>query len=129
MNSWSIANNCHYPDEYDQETNGQANGDRGPAAERGGGAGGAKVVAGGLLARGAGGGRQKANGRLSFREIIFNNDGKLRPPYSAGPCASASAGYLFAKPGDDAEARCVVDVLFCVCFVCEAWDVVVHTAK
>ncbi|CAM9193789.1 unnamed protein product, partial [Laminaria digitata] len=60
---------------------------------------------GGLLARGAGGGKQKANGRLSYREILFNNDGKLRPQYSAGPCASASAGYLFPKAEDQAEER------------------------
>lgn len=99
MNSWSIANHCAYPDEYDAETK-QANEDReASAAERGGGSSG-----GGLLARGAGGGK-KANGRLSYREMLFNNDGKLRPPYSAGPCASTSAGYLFPKPGDASLSR------------------------
>lgn len=107
MNTWSIANHCAYPDEYDAETK-QAKGDRenasaGVAADRGGGGGGA--VAGGLLSRGAGGGKQKANGRLSYREILFNNDGKLRPPYSPGPCPSSSAGYLFPKPDDKAVSR------------------------
>lgn len=118
MNIWSAANRCTYPDEYDAETK-QAKGDReeaaaaaaaaaGLAAGAGGSgsrAGGSGATGGGLLARGSGGRLQKANGRLSYREILFNNDGKLRPPYSAGPCASASAGYLFPKPGDTARPR------------------------
>lgn len=108
MNTWSIANHCAYPDEYDAETK-QVNGD-GEAVSatdhRGGSAGGTSgAAAGGLLSRGSGGGKQKANGRLSYRDILFNNDGKLRPPYSAGPCASASAGYLFPKPGDSVVSR------------------------
>lgn len=105
MNTWSIANHCAYPDEYDAETK-QAKSERESAStasrSEGGGASGA-AAGGGLLARGAGGGKQKANGRLSYREILFNNDGKLRPQYSAGPCASASAGYLFPKAEDQAE--------------------------
>lgn len=112
MNTWSAANRCTYPDEYDAETK-QAKGDREQAAAaaaaaaggNGSRSGGGGATGGGLLARGAGGGLQKANGRLSYREIIFNNDGKLRPPYSAGPCASASAGYLFPKPEDSVCPR------------------------
>lgn len=99
MNNWSYANDCSYPDEYDAETN-QVNGDMITSwvvDTRGGGG---RVSAGGLLARGASGINKKANGRLSYRDILFNNDGKLKPPYSAGPSASASAGYLFPKPGD-----------------------------
>lgn len=109
MNSWSAANHCSYPDEYDAETK-QAKTERDQAAAVGGGGArsGGGATGGGLLARGSGGGLQKANGRLSYREILFNNDGKLRPPYSAGPCASASAGYLFPKPGDAAVPRFVV---------------------
>lgn len=114
MNTWSPANHCSYPDEYDAETK-QAKGERDQAAAGGGGGssggggggGGARASGaggGGLLSRGAGGGLQKANGRLSYREILFNNDGKLRPPYSAGPCASASAGYLFPKPAGGTAA-------------------------
>lgn len=118
MNSWSAANHCNYPDEYDAETKqAKAKGDRDQAAAAaaaaaavggGGGRSGGGATGGGLLARGSGGGLQKANGRLSYREILFNNDGKLRPPYSAGPCASASAGYLFPKPGDMAVPRSVI---------------------
>lgn len=118
MNSWSAANHCSYPDEYDAEAK-QAKGERDQAAAVGGGGdrSGGGATGGGLLARGSGGGLQKANGRLSYREILFNNDGKLRPPYSAGPCASASAGYLFPKPGDAAVPRFVMDMekAFLVC--------------
>lgn len=109
MNSWSNANHCGYPDEYDEETN-AVNGIYPPTSLGDGGngaTGGAGLIVGpggGLLARTSAGGKQKANGRLSYRDILFNNDGKLRPPYSAGPCASASAGYLFPKPGDDTPA-------------------------
>lgn len=123
MNTWSAANRCTYPDEYDAETK-QAKGDREQAAAAAGGngrSGGGGVTGGGLLARGSGGGLQKANGRLSYREILFNNDGKLRPPYSAGPCASASAGYLFPKPEDSTRPRYVkracggLRCLLCLC--------------
>lgn len=104
MNTWSPANHCSYPDEYDAETK-QAKGERDQAAAGGGGGARASGAGGGgLLSRGTGGGLQKANGRLSYREILFNNDGKLRPPYSAGPCASASAGYLFPKPAGGTAA-------------------------
>lgn len=106
MNTWSVANHCDYPDEYEEETNAVnshyqlgIDGERGDEAD-GNGANYSGLGPGGLLARN--GGKQKANGRLSYRDIIFNNDGKLRPPYSAGPCASASAGYLFPKPSDAA---------------------------
>lgn len=108
MNTWSTANHCNYPDEYDEETNvvnAQSAAGAGCGIERGGS--GAHVSTGGqggLLSR-TSGGRQKANGRLSYRDILFNNDGKLRPPYSLGPSASASAGYLFPKPGDDVVQR------------------------
>ena len=111
MNTWSFANDCSFPDEYDAETN-QANGDTITSwvvdtggSGGGGGFGGGRVSGSGLLARGAGGINKKANGRLSYRDILFNNDGKLRPPYSAGPCASASAGYLFPRPGDVVASR------------------------
>lgn len=104
MNTWSIANHCAHPDEYDEETKKAAlERENSSRDERNGCTGG--VVAGGLLSRGAGGRKQKAYGRLSYREILFNNDGKLRPPYSLGPCPSASAGFLFPKPGDTAASR------------------------
>lgn len=110
MNTWSNANHCEYPDEYAAEnpTDGESvtlngGGAGGGGDHRAGGVlNGMSVGPGGLLARNSAGGKQKANGRLSFRDILFNNDGKLRPPYSAGPFASASAGYLFAKPGQEA---------------------------
>lgn len=114
MNTWSAANYCAHFDEYEAETL-QAKSNREHAAAvaaaggggggRSGGGGGGGSTGSGLLARGSGGGLQKANGRLSYRDLLFNNDGKLRPPYSAGPCASASAGYLFPKPGDTAVPR------------------------
>lgn len=124
MNTWSTANHCDYPDEYDEETNAVNNGSYqlGSGGSHGNGAaGGASCTTvgpgGGLLARN--GRNQKANGRLSYRDIIFNNDGKLRPPYSAGPCASASAGYLFPKPGEDdvVERRAIVVSCYCCCYM------------
>lgn len=115
MNTWSSANHCRYPDEYaaenptDEDSASAGNASSGyrhgvvigvSEGRNGSTVSGMAVGPGGLLARNSAGGRQKANGRLSYRDIIFNNDGKLRPPYSAGPFASASAGYLFPRPAD-----------------------------
>lgn len=109
MNTWSNANHCKYPDEYAaehpaDEDGTSTHGGKGGGGGNGGGDGrnngvnGMNVGPGGLLARNSNGSKQKANGRLSYRDILFNNDGKYRPPYSAGPCASASAEYLFPRP-------------------------------
>lgn len=101
MNTWSSANHCGYPDEDDADTMGVPDETAldGEACRPGSGSQGAGAM-GGLLARNSAGSKQKANGRLSYRDIIFNNDGKLRPPYSLGPLASASAAYLFPRPAD-----------------------------